>query len=157
VLLTGIVGMSQASAALATVNMGTAAPFAVLGASTVTNTGASVLSGDLGLYSGTSITGFPPGLVLDGITHTTDAVAQQAQSDLTIAYKDAAGRSPSSATQYPLLGGLTLVAGVYNSASSMGLTGTVTLDAENDPGAVFIFQAGSTLITATNSTVMLIN
>ncbi len=96
VLLTGTVSMSQASAALATVNLGTAAPFGVLGATTVTNTGASVLSGDLGLSPGTSITGFPPGAVVDGTIHDTDAVAAQAQVDLTAAYNDAKGRTPAS-------------------------------------------------------------
>ena len=83
-----------ASAAQAPVGLGTAAPFAVLAGSTVTNTGLSVISGDLGVSPGTAITGFPPGVVIDGTVHDADAVALQAQNDLTTAYNDAAGRTP---------------------------------------------------------------
>ncbi|HBW21454.1 MAG TPA: DUF3494 domain-containing protein, partial [Actinobacteria bacterium] len=145
-----------ASAAQAPVGLGTAAPFAVLAGSTVTNTGLSVISGDLGVSPGTAITGFPPGVVIDGTVHDADAVALQAQNDLTTAYNDAAGRTPATPVTADL-GGQTLVPGVYNATSSMGLTGTVTLNAEGNPDAVFIFQAGSTLITASSSTVNLIN
>ena len=147
------VGIRPAAAAEAPVGLGTAGSFAVLAATTVTNTGPSVINGDLGLYAGTSITGFPPGTV-NGTTHQTDAVAQQAQSDLVIAYNDAAGRGPGAAASE--LGGRTLVSGVYT-GSTLSLTGTVTLDAQGDPNAVFIFQSAATLITASNSTVALIN
>jgi hypothetical protein len=91
-----------------------------------------------------------------GTIHTADAVAGQAQSDLTTAYDDAAGRAAPVVVPADL-GGLTLTAGLYGSASSLGLTGPVTLDAEGDPDAVFVFQAGSTLITAAGSHVNLIN
>ena len=138
----------------APVGRGTAADFAVLGGSTVTNTGPTVLNGDLGLSPGTAITGFPPGTV-NGTTHQTDAAALQAQSDLTTAYNDAAGRT-SSETISADLGGRTLTPGVYTSASSMGLTGTLTLDGQGDDNAVFIFQAGSTLVTAPGGRVVLV-
>jgi len=154
VLLGGIVTVPAASAAQAPVGLGTAAPFSVLGGQTVTNTGNSVINGNLGLYPGTAITGFPPG-VLNGVKHATDAVALQAQDDLTTAYNSAAGRTP--VTVDPLLGGQTLVAGIYQAPSSQSLTGTLTLNGQNNTNSVFIFQAGSTLITASSSTVQLIN
>ena len=157
-LVAGIVGAPVASAASvqAPVGLGTATSFAVLAGAAVTNTGPSVISGDLGVSPGTAVTGFPPGLVSNGTIHSADAVAAQAQADLTTAYNDAAGRTPRDAVP-PDLGGLTLLPGVYNRATTMGLTGTVTLNAQGNPNAVFIFQAGSSLITASNSTVALIN
>jgi len=138
------------------VGLGTASSFAVLAGTTVTNTGPSMISGDLGVSPGTAVTGFPPGQVTNGTIHAADAVALQAQSDLTTAYNDAAGRTPADAVSSDL-GGQTLAPGVYNAAGPMGLTGTVTLDGQGNPNAVFIFQAGSTLITASSSTVALIN
>ncbi|MEO8690794.1 MAG: ice-binding family protein, partial [Solirubrobacteraceae bacterium] len=137
------------------VSLGTAEPFAVLAGSTVTNTGPSVVNGDLGLSPGTAVTGFPPGTV-NGSQHVTDAVAAQAQIDLTTAYNDAAGQAPTGAVSADL-GGQRLAPGVYRSASSLGLTGALTLDAQGDPNAVFIFQAGSTLTTASASSVNLVN
>ncbi len=147
---------APASAAQPPVGLGTADSFAVLAGSTVTNTGPSVISGDVGLSPGSSVTGFPPGNVINGTIHIADAVALQAQSDLTTAYNDAAGRTPAVIQSDPDVGGQTLVAGVYNTSSAMFLSGTVTLDAQGDPAAVFIFQAGSTLISASNSTVALV-
>jgi type VI secretion system secreted protein VgrG len=120
----------------------------------VTNTGPSVISGDLGVYAGSAVTGFPPGSVIGGTQHVADAVALQAQNDATTAYNDAAGRTPV-VTESADLGGQTLAPGVYQAASALSLTGTVTLDAGGDANAVFIFQAGSTLITASSSTVSL--
>jgi uncharacterized repeat protein (TIGR01451 family) len=157
-LLSSAVGLTTpAGAATATqVDLGTATSFAVLAGSTVTNTGPSVINGDLGVYPGTSVTGFPPGIV-NGTVHATDAVAQQAQSDLTIAYNDAAGRAPDVNLTGQDLGGLTLTPGVYKFDSSAQLTGTLILDGQGNPDAVFIFQIGSTLTTAPNSSVVLIN
>ncbi|HEY0817034.1 MAG TPA: ice-binding family protein [Pseudonocardia sp.] len=148
--------MAWAASVQAPVGLGTATSFAVLAGATATNTGPSMISGDVGVSPGTAVTGFPPGVVTNGTIHSADAVAAQAQADLTTAYNDAAGRTPADAVTTDL-GGQTLAPGVYKAASSMGLTGTVTLDAGGNPNAVFIFQAGSTLITASNSTVALIN
>lgn len=146
---------SDARAAQPTVGLGTADGFAVLAGSTVTNTGPSTINGDLGLSPGSSVTGFPPGTV-NGAIHVTDAVAGQAQADTTTAYNDAAGRAPALAVAADL-GGLTLSPGVFKSGSSLGLTGNLTLNAQGNPDAVFIFQAGSGLTTASGSRVNLIN
>ena len=117
----------------------------------ITNTGPTTVAGDLGVSPGTAVTGFPPGIVL-GTTHAADANALQAQSDVTIAYNDAAGRAPNTTFGAPTdLGGMTLPPGVYMSATSFGITGTLTLDGQGDPNAVFIFQAASTLITASSA------
>jgi type VI secretion system secreted protein VgrG len=143
--------------AAASVGLGTAGSFAVLAGAGVTNTGSSVINGNLGTCPTPAITGFPPGNV-NGTTHANDAVACQAQSDTTIAYNSAAGRAPTTTYGGPTnLGGQTLVGGVYKSPTSFSITGTLTLDGQNDPDSVFIFQAGSTVITATNSSVALIN
>jgi Ice-binding-like len=150
-----VAGAPSAFAAQPTVGLGTAASFAVLAGTDITNTGPSTISGDIGVDPGTAITGFPPGTV-SGTTHAADAVALQAQSDLTTAYTDAAGRTPVTAEANPDLTGLTLAPGVY-SAGAMALTGTLTLDAKGDPNAVFIFQAASTLITGSSSNVAWIN
>jgi type VI secretion system secreted protein VgrG len=144
-----------AQAAQAPVGLGTAASYSVLGGQTVTNTGPSTLSGNLGVSPGSTDPGFPPGIV-GGATHLAGAVALQAQSDLTTAYKDAAGRTPATVEPSPELGGQTLVPGVYQAATALQLTGTVTLNGQGNSSAVFIFQAGSTLITASSSTVNLI-
>jgi hypothetical protein len=108
------------------------------------------------LSPGTSVTGFPPGQV-NGALHVADAVALQAKNDLVTAYNEAAGR-PTTATVGVELGGTTKTDGVYDSAAgTFGITGTLTLDAQGDPNAVFIFKAASTLITASASSVNLVN
>jgi hypothetical protein len=146
----------SALTATATVPLGTAANFAVLAAATVTNTGPTMISGALGLSPGTAITGFPPGRV-NGTVYAADSVALQAQADLTAAYVNAMGRM-ATATIGTELGGTTVTAGVYDSAAgTFGITGTVTLDAQGNKDAVFIFQAASTLITASSSIVKLVN
>lgn len=154
-----IPGTTANAAIVPTVPLGTSANYAVLGGSTVTNTGNSVLNGSLGLSPGTSITGFPPGLVNPpGTTDVTNAAAAQAQSDLTAAYVNAAGRSLTATTTADLAN-LNLQPGVYAGPSkgALGLTGPLTLDGAGDPNAVFIFQTDSTLITGSGSTVTLIN
>ncbi len=136
------------------VPLGAAGGFAVLAGGTITNVGPTVIDGDLGVHPGAVVGGFPPGTV-NGARHVRDAVAQRAATDLTTAYDDAAGRPPS-ATLPPALGGRTLTRGVYR-AGSVALSGRLTLDAQGDPGAVFIFQVPSTLVTATGSSVGLVN
>jgi len=152
----GLVGASAASAATPTVSLGAAASYAVLAGSTITNTGTTKVDGDLGLSPGTAVTGFPPGQVT-GATHKADSAALQAKNDLGTAF-DAAATIPTTATIPVELGGTTETSGVYDSpAGTFGITGTLTLDAQGDPNAVFIFKAASTLITASASNVKLVN
>ncbi|OAA78195.1 hypothetical protein LEL_05018 [Akanthomyces lecanii RCEF 1005] len=141
----------------AQVDLGTASSFAVLGGEAVTNTGFSRIYGDVGVSPGLAITGFPPGVITNGITHAADAVAAQAQSDITTAY-NAAAKEPSHVDLTGQdLGGMTLVAGVYTFSSSAQLTGPLTLDGQGDSGSVWIFQIGSTLTTASAAHVLLID
>jgi type VI secretion system secreted protein VgrG len=137
--------------------LGTAQRFAVLGGSTVTNTGPSVIHGDVGVWPGTAITGFPPGLVVGGALHVNDAIAHQAQSDVTAAYNVFAGMLSSHELTGQDLGGMTLTPGVYHFSSSAQLTGRLTLNAQGNPDALFVFQMGSTLTTASASSVLTIN
>ena len=145
-----------AGAAVAPVGLGTAGSFGVLAGTTVTNTGASTIDGDLGVYPGSAVTGFPPGIV-SGTQHVTDGVAQGAESDLTTAYNDAAGRTPATSVSGSIGAGQTLDPGVYNATSSLDVGGALTLDAHGNPDAVFIFQVGSTLITDSASQIVLTN
>ena len=132
--------------------------FAVLGGSTVTNTGPTVITGNVGVSPGAAITGFPPGIVNAPYTvYRANAVALQAQSDLTTAYNVLASRPTTADLTGVDLGGQTLNPGVYNFNTGAQLTGTVTLDAAGNPNAVFIFNIGSTLTTASASSVQLIN
>lgn len=136
----------------APVGLGAAQSFAVLGAQTVTNTGPSTVSGDVGVTAGTAITGFPPGVITESYgLHSNTTAAINAKADLLIAYGDAEAR-PMTAPAPVELGGLTLTEGVY-AGGTLGITGTLTLT--GNAASVFIFQATSTLITASGSTVEL--
>ncbi|MCW3026943.1 MAG: hypothetical protein JWN81_154 [Solirubrobacterales bacterium] len=153
-LLSSLVFASSALGATATVGLGSAASFSVLAGSTVTNTGPTTMFGDLGLSPGSSVTGAPHVL---GQTHVDDAVAIGAKNDLTTAYNDAASR-PSNGSAGTDLAGQTFLPGVRTASSSLLLSsGSVTLDAQGDPDAVFVFQIGSTLITGSATTVLLVN
>jgi len=151
-----LVGPARAYAAVTPVALGTAGTYLVLGGTGVTNTGATVLSGDLGVSPATSIVGFPPGIAA-GATHAGDPQAAQAQTDLLAAYNDAAGRIPTALDFAGDQNGKTFAPGVYHTAVAFALTGTLTLDGRGDPNAVFIFQVGAALNTAAGSTVSLIN
>ncbi len=137
--------------------LGTTQSFAVLGGSAVTNTGSTVVTGNLGVSPGTAVTGFPPGLVLGGTVEAANAAALQAQSDATVAYNALAGQACDHNLTGQDLGGLTLTPGTYCFSSSAQLTGTLTLNAQGNPAAVFIFQIGSTLTTASNSSMVTVN
>lgn len=161
--------------------LGSAATFAVLGGSTVTNTGATTITGNVGLYSGPSITGFaiPPantvvegpgstGLIAGaglatGTIHISDIIgsgpanAQQAQVDLTKAYTALALLAPTRSTPPADVGGLSLLPGVYKFSDTATITGTLQLNAQSTDGAYWVFQIGSTLTTAVNAAVSLIN
>lgn len=148
---------SATQSALSAPTLGMAASFRVLGGSTVTNTGPTTIMGDLGVAPGLAITGFPPGLVIGGATHAGDATALQAQSDVTAAYTVLADDPCAHDLTGQDLGGLTLTQGVYCFSSEAQLTGTLVLDAQGDPSAVFVFQIVSKLTTASNASVVFIN
>jgi type VI secretion system secreted protein VgrG len=143
------------SPVFAAISLNSAQNFSVLGASTVTNIGDTVITGDLGVSSGTSITGFPPG-VLNGTVHQTDAVAGLAQIDALSAYNAIKAISSTQALTGDL-GGQTLAPGVYDFTSTAQLTNALTLDFTGNPTAQFIFRIGTALTTASNSIISLIN
>lgn len=136
--------------------LGTDATFAVLAGSTVTNAGITHVTGNLGVSPGTAVTGFGPGTgtVTGGAIHAGDPTAAQAQLDLTTAYNNAAGRAHGAVPAD--IGGLVIAPGVWRAPVSLAITGNVTLDGQNNPNSVFIFQMASTLTTSVNSTVTLI-
>ena len=142
----------------APVALGAADGFAVLAGSTVTNTGLTSVTGDLGVSPGAGpplVTGFPPG-TLNGTQHAGDSTAAQAQANLTTAYNDAAGRTEGAVAVAGNLGGQTLTPGLYKSTSSLEISsGDLTLDARGDANAVFIFQIASTLGTTPGRQVIL--
>lgn len=142
-------------AAVTPISLGTAEGFAVLAGSGITNTGTTTITGDLGTFPTTTIIGFSS-IVQSGANHAGDAITQGAKGDALTAYNAAVAESPTTVVSGDL-GGRTLVAGAYSSASSLGLTGTLTLDGANNASSVFVFQAGSTLTTASASSIVLIN
>lgn len=155
-----IVGMlfavgSNAVAAPTSVGLGTASSFAVLAGTGITDTGPTTITGDIGTFPTASISGLTS-LTVNGTNHAGDSVTQGAKTALVTAYTTAAGQGPTTAIPADLVG-LTLQPGVYNSASAIGLSGVLTLDAGGDPNAVWVFQAGSTLITSSGSRVVMLN
>jgi uncharacterized repeat protein (TIGR01451 family) len=135
--------------------LGDAESFGVLADATVTNTGSSVVNGNIGVSAGSAVTGFPPGLVTNGTIHNNDAAAQAAQTALTNAYVALGQKLCTAPVNTPLTG--TLTPGVYCYNSSVLMTGTLVLDAKGDPAAEFIFKIGTSLTTATGASVSLIN
>jgi hypothetical protein len=139
------------------VPLGTATSYAVLGGTTVTNAGVSNIVGDVGVSPGTSITGLSPGAVSGGTIHAGDASAAVAEETVATAYQILADKAVDTSLSSQDLGGMTLTPGVYNFSAGAQLHGVLTLDAQGDPNAVFVIQTGSTLTTASNSSIVLIN
>ena len=139
------------------VNLGTASSFTLLAGSTITSTGGTIINGDVGVHPGKAFTAGDPPAIVNGTVYLGDATAAAAKADLLTAFNDATSRATGQTVETEL-GGTTLTPGVYDSAATdFQITGTLTLDAQGDPDAVFIFKAGSTLVTATSSNVRLIN
>lgn len=155
-LIVVLLGGANVYATTVNVGLGAANLFAVLGGTAVTNTGPSSINGNLGLWSGTSISGFPPGTV-SGAIDAANALAMQAQMDVTGAYNVAASQPCGGVLTGQNLGGQTLTAGVYCFGSSAQLNGTLVLNAQGNANAVFIFEVGGALTTLSNSQVTIIN
>jgi hypothetical protein len=138
------------------VNMGSTTTLAVLAGASVTSTGATTITGDMALSPGSSIGGFPPG-ILNGTQHINNATSNQAKVDLTAAYNDLAGRTSTDiVTLSGNIGGLTLTPGLYKSTSSLAISsGDLTFDAKGDANAVFIIQIATTLTTTSGRKVIL--
>ncbi|MBW3663729.1 MAG: DUF3494 domain-containing protein [Actinobacteria bacterium] len=153
VVLAGPYGTARAATQ---VDLGTAGSFAVLAGETITNTGPTTITGDVGLHPGSAVSGFDS-VTLNGQRHIANDTARDAKIDLVTAYDNAAAQQPRTTVDTEL-GGETLFGGVYNSLDgTFFITGTLTLDAQNDPDTVWIFQTGSTLKTGVDSSVSLIN
>jgi hypothetical protein len=154
-IVASLLAIGTIASAATPIGLGAADSFVVLAGAGVTNTGPTTLNGDIGTFPTTTISG-TGSMTINGTNHAGDAVTQQAKTDLTTAYGNAAGQGPTSPISGDL-GGQTLAPGVYNSASSLGLTGNLILDGAGNQNAVWVFQAGSTLTTASGSLVSLIN
>jgi hypothetical protein len=141
---------------MSNVTLGSTSTLAVIAGSGITSTGATVITGDIGLSPGSSIGGFPPG-ILNGTQHINDDLATQAKLDLTAAYNDLAGRTSTDiVTLSGNIGGLTLTPGLYKSTSSLAISsGDLTFDAQGNANAVFIIQIASTLTTTSGRQVVL--
>jgi hypothetical protein len=150
-----LAGVARAYAVDTTVDLGSAGTYSVLAGTAVTNTGPTYIAGDVGVTPATSIVGFPPGTI-GGSVHAGDPQAAQALTDLQTAYSDASSRTPNASFAGDL-NGQTFYPGVYDTTSALALTGTLTLDGQGNPNAVFIFQVGAALNTAAASDINLIN
>ena len=151
------VGSATNAGAQTAPGLGAASSYAVLGGQTVTNTGPTTIGGDVGVSPGTAVTGFPPGIVTGGAIHSADANALQAQGAVTTAYNALAAEPCTADLTGQDLGGMTLTEGVYCFSSSAQLTGQLTLNAQGNASAVFVFKMVSTLTTASNSSVQVTN
>ncbi len=160
IIATAAFGLSAGSAwgADRTIPLGTTANFSVLAGTSVANTGASVVNGNLGVSPGSAITGFPPGVIV-GTTDADDSAATQAQSDLgaALAAAEETTELPCEATLTGNLAGLTLTPGVYCTGGAAAITGTLTLNFEGDPNAFFLFRVNGALTTAAGSAVRVTN
>jgi hypothetical protein len=154
-----VAGLAALTAPAGAQSLGTAENFAVLGASTVTNTGATVINGNVGVSPGSAITGFPPGIINNGALHAADGPATAAHADFATAYTGFAGLAspPANNLTDRDLGGMTLTPGVYRFNTAAASNGMLTFDAQGDPEARFVVQIGTTLITSGDSSVALIN
>lgn len=138
-------------------DLGEAAQFSVLAGSTVTNTGSTVITGELGVSPGTAITGFPPGIVQLGQIRSNDAVAAQAVADALVAYNNLAGQAVTTEQAAAMGSGMVLIPGVYHFTSAADITGSLVLDAQGSSTAVFVFQVEEALTLNNNAAISLIN
>ena len=146
----------DARAGQAPVNLGSAGSFAVLAFNTITNTSGGTINGDVGVSPGTAFDAGVPPVIVNGEIHLGDPVAAQAQADLTTAYNNAAGL-PGAISATADIGGQTLAPGLYQAPVSFAITGNLTLDAQGDRNAVWIFRMASTLTATSNAQVILVN
>jgi hypothetical protein len=150
--------LASANAQQAPVNLGSTSTFAVLAGTTVTVTGGGTITGNVGVSPGTAYVAGTPAVAVNGTVYAGGPVAAQAQADLTSAYNNAAGRSVAPVTVAGNIGGLTLAPGLYKSTSSLAISsGNLTLDAQGNANAVWIFQIASTLTTTSGRQVILAN
>jgi Ice-binding-like len=152
-----LLAVSQPAAAAEVIPLGEAAQVAILGGSTVTNAGPTMVVGNLALSPGVSVTGFPPGTISGGSIHINDALATQAHADAFTAYTQVAGETLTTDLSGMNLGGMLLTPGVYHFDTTAQLTGALMLDTGGDPDAAFHFQIGTTLATDPLSTITLLN
>lgn len=152
-----VLALAFAGIVNAQLSLRTAKSFAVLAGTNVGSSGVSLVNGNVGVSPGTTVSGFPPGVITNGGIHANDAPAIQAQLDLTSAYNAAVALTPTTVLTGQNLGGMVLTAGVYFFSGSAQLTGVVTLNGQFNPSSVWVFQIGSTLTTAALSGVLLIN
>lgn len=142
------------------IDLGTAANFAILAGAGVTNTGPSILTGDVGSFPTATMVGFPPGTVIGTLYTVASPVVEKAKADLLIAFNEAQSRSLNAISLPGQIGGLTLAPGLYVNSTSSGISGTgangiLTLDAGGNANAVWIFKMGSTLITGPGTSIVL--